>query len=328
MSSEADIRAGTVVVLGTGGTIAGRAASTADNIGYTAGVVTVDELLSAVPGLSGSGPVWSEQLAQLDSKDMNFELWRQLATRVDQLLQRDEVCAVVVTHGTDTLEETAFFLSRVCRSVKPVVLTCAMRPASALMPDGPQNILDAVSVARWPGATGVMVCCAGRIHAAAEVQKIHSYRLDAFDSGDAGPIGLIVEGQLKLMRNWPVAHTDRAHTAIKNIANVLPSNWPRVEIVLNYAGASGAIVEALVAQGVRGLVAAATGNGTLHRDLEEALRTAQAAGVQVVRATRCSGGGIVSRPDDQFESAGNLTPVKARIEMMLELMASDEIGHA
>ncbi len=323
-----------IVVLGTGGTIAGTAASSTDNLGYTAAQVGVTQLLAGVPGLSkmlAGRSLVSEQVAQIDSKDMSFAVWQQLALRVTQHLAQADVQGVVITHGTDTLEETAYFLHAVLpasqRASKPVVLTCAMRPASSAAPDGPQNLLDAVTVASTPGACGVLAVCAGTVHGAVDVQKVHPYRLDAFNSGDAGSLGYVEEGRVRLVRNWPPAPVDRSQIAIENIAHA--RHWPRVEIVMNYAGASGALVDALRSQGsaqypaaapVRGLVVAATGNGTVHHDLEAALLRAQAAGVTVVLATRCASGRVLPTPGDAFPDSQGLSPVKARVALMLALM--------
>jgi L-asparaginase len=310
-----------IVILGTGGTIAGTANQASNNIDYTAAQLGISQLVSAVAGLGQTEDIHTEQVAQIDSKDMSFEVWTLLASRVQQYLAQDDVQGVVITHGTDTLEETAYFLHAVLSPTKPVVLTCAMRPASALAPDGPQNILDAVTVARFTGAQGVVAVCAGVIHSALDVQKMHTYQLNAFSSGDAGAIGFIEENSLELVRNWPVAQQMRARAAPENIAilNTVES-WPRVEIVMNYAGASGAMVEALVAQGVQGLVVAGTGNGTVHHALEAALLKAQAQGVRVVRARRCAQGRVLAREDDLFPSSNGLNPVKARIDLMLRLM--------
>lgn len=319
-----------VVVLGTGGTIAGTANSAADNIGYTAAQVGVAQLLAEVPGMPGvlaGRTLLSEQVAQLDSKDMSFAVWQALAQRVIHHLSADNVQAVVITHGTDTLEETAFFLQAVLPvnliNAKPVVLTAAMRPASSLSPDGPQNLLDAVAVALTPGAHGVVAVCAATVHSALDVQKSHTYRLDAFNSGDAGPLAYVEEGQLRLLRNWPLAHMEYAQAAIQNIA--LCMQWPRVEIVMSYAGGSGAVVDAMlqsapVTSPLRGLVIGATGNGTLHVDLEAALRRAQAQGVRVVRASRCATGRVLATANAEFEHSHGLSPVKARIALMLALM--------
>jgi L-asparaginase len=318
-----------LMVLGTGGTIAGRSRDGADNIGYTAGEVGVDQLLAAIPGLQGSHcEVVTEQVAQLDSKDMGFAVWQQLAIRVRTLLSRPEVQGIVITHGTDTLEETAYFLHALLDPGKPVVLTCAMRPASSAAPDGPQNVLDAVAVATAPGARGVVAVCAGTIHGAVDVQKMHTYRVDAFGSGDAGPIGYVEEGVVRLVRNWPSAPVGYAPAAIDRIVNL--AVWPWVEIVMNYTGARGAIVKALMNQPqngstsgdepvLKGLVVAATGNGTVHQDLEKALLEAKNGGVAVVRATRCPMGRVISPPDARFPDSGGLSPVKARIALMLTL---------
>src|SRR5690349_5601679 len=188
-----------VLVLGTGGTIAGRAASSDDNIGYVAGQVGVAELLSGIEAPPGIA-LEAEQIAQVDSKDMEFSIWCALARRCAQALADPAVDGIVITHGTDTLEETAFFLHSVLAASKPVALTCAMRPATALSPDGPQNVRDAIAVAATAGAHGVSVVCAGVVHAAVDVQKTHTYRLDAFASGDAGPLGFVEEGQVRLAR--------------------------------------------------------------------------------------------------------------------------------
>ena len=308
-----------IMILGTGGTIAGLASDASNNIDYTAAQVGVSQLIGAVAGLNGD--VETEQVAQIDSKDMSFEVWTALANRVQHHLARDDVQGVVITHGTDTLEETAYFLHAVLSPAKPVVLTCAMRPASALAPDGLQNILDAVTVASHGGAQGVVVVCAGSIHSALDVQKVHTYQLNAFGSGDAGAIGFVEESKLILVRNWPIAQVIRAQAAIENIAILnLTKTWPVVEIVMNYAGASGAMVDALVAQDVRGLVVAGTGNGTVHHELEASLIKAQASGVEVVRATRCTQGRVLPRSDDRFPTSNGLSPVKARIDMTLRLM--------
>jgi L-asparaginase len=254
---------------------------------------------------------------------MDFGIWRTLAQRVAHWLAQEEVQGIVITHGTDTLEETAFFLQALLDPAKPVVLTCAMRPATALAPDGPQNMLDAVAVASHTGARGVVAVCAGVIHSAVDVQKVHTYRLDAFSSGDAGPIGFVEEGRLRLSRNWPSAHAAHGQTAIKSIAMAADgSAWPRVDIVLNYAGADGRAVRALVADGVQGLVVAGTGNGTLHHALEAALLQAQAGGVRVLRATRCLEGRVLPKGSDVLADSQGLSPVKARVALMLELLAS------
>lgn len=319
-----------IVVLGTGGTIAGTAAQAADNIGYSAAQVGVAELLAAVPGMTGvlkGDALVAEQVAQVDSKDMNFAIWTALALRVQQHLAQDDVCGVVITHGTDTLEETAFFLHAVLPAAlqlrKPVVLTCAMRPASALSPDGPQNLLDAVVLARTPGACGVIAVCAGVVHGALTVQKVHVYRTDAFSSGDAGPLGFMEEGVLRRIKDWPRTLPHQAAISLEKITGV--KTWPRVEIVMNYAGGSAAVVDALLqplpgVAPLQGLVVAGTGNGTLHVELAAALQRAEQAGVKVVRASRCGEGRVLPVAGSAFADSQGLSPVKARVALMLELM--------
>ncbi len=302
-----------VVVLGTGGTIAGTAPAGVGDDAYKAAQLGVAQLLQAVPGLLQ--PIECEQVAQLDSKDMDFDVWLRLADRVDHHLARADVAGVVITHGTDTLEETAYFLHRVLRADKPVVLTAAMRPATSAEADGPRNLADAVLVARHAAAVGVSVVMAGQVFAALDVRKEHPTRLDAFGAGDAGPIAAISQGQVLPQRPWPVPATP--------LPALLPGHvkdWPRVAVLLSHAGADAAVVPALVRAGMRGLVVACTGNGTLHHRLQAALLQAQEAGVVVWRGTQCAAGALVSRPDEPFPSAGALTPVKARIALMLQLM--------
>jgi len=320
-----------LVFLGTGGTIAGTATDTADNVGYTAAQVGVDRLLGAISGLRhalGDCALESEQVVQIDSKDMGWRQWCALAQRAQHHLARPDVAAVVVTHGTDTLEETAFFLSRVLDAQllreKAVVLTCAMRPASSSAPDGPQNMLDAVAVARSESALGVLAVCAGTIHSARDVQKVHPYRLNAFDSGEAGPLGFVEEGRVRWVHPCPVVGAPVSSPSVQRISSVV---WPRVEIVMNYVGATGATVRALCwvpaadEPPVRGLVVAGTGNGTVHEDLLLALREAQALGLAVVRATRCAQGCVVpSSALGELPDSQGLSPVKARIELALELI--------
>ena len=275
---------------------------------------------AAVPPL-GDQPIETEQVAQLDSKDMDEPTWRRLAERIDAHLARADVTGVVVTHGTDTLEETAYFLQRVLAPAKPVVMTAAMRPATALLADGPQNLLDAVTLAGVPGAAGVVAVVAGQVHSAFDLRKSHTQRLDAFDSGDAGPIGVVEAGRLRRFRDWPRG-TPLA------LAELSEGDWPRVEIVTSHAGARGALVDALVAQGVDGIVAAGTGNGTLHHALEAALRRAAAQGVTVRRATRVAAGAVLASgaEADGWSVSPAASAVQARIELLLELMSARRPG--
>lgn len=304
-----------VVVIGTGGTIAGTAARPQDHVGYRAGTLSAADLLAAVPALAGQA-LESQSLAQLDSCDMDHATWVRLALAVQRHLARPEVAGVVITHGTDTLEETAFFLHHTVQAKKPVVLTAAMRPATAPSPDGPQNLLDAVTLARGRGVRGVLAVMGGTVHAGSELRKVHGYRVDAFSSGDAGPLALLQDGAIRRYRDWPAAAA--AHAAALSVD---PKHWPVVEIVTSHAGARGATVDALVKAGARGLVLAGTGNGSVHAALLAAARRAVAQGVVVRRASRCLLGGVVGAPADALPSAGEATPAQARVLLLLELLA-------
>ena len=306
---------GKVVILGTGGTIAGTAGSATDSVGYRAASLGVAALVAAVPALDGVD-LECEQVAQLDSKDMQHATWQALVAAVARQLQRPEVRGVVVTHGTDTLEETAYFLHRVLAPTKPVVMTAAMRPATALLADGPQNLLDAVTLARAASWCGVHAVLGAQVFAAVDLRKQHGWRIDAFSAGDAGPLGLVQDGSVRRFRELPAAVP---HPAAARLP-ADPRTWPVVDIVTSHAGVRGAAIDALVAAGAQGIVIAGTGNGSVHEQLLQAAQRAIAAGVPVRRASRCLGSGVFGAAPEAVPSCGPLTPWQARIELMLELI--------
>lgn len=320
MTSTMDPSLQTVVILGTGGTIAGASSVAGDNVGYTAAQRSVAALLAAVPALAGT-QVQAEQVAQLDSKDMDAATWQVLVRAVARHVARPGVQGVVVTHGTDTLEETAWLLQQVLAPAKPVVLVAAMRPATSLAADGPQNLLDAVAVARTPGARGVVAVLAGQVHAAGRVRKVHTYRTDAFSSGDSGPLGVVEEGVLRRFGDWPAG----APLGL-DLLDTDPAAWPWVEIVTSHAAARGAGVRALVAAGVQGLVVAGTGNGSVHRALQQALDEARAAGLPVWLCSRCAGGVLVPAPGAAPSPAAALSPWQARLALQLQLLSARRGG--
>jgi len=290
-----------IVVLATGGTIAGLASDVAQPQNYVAGQVGVSDLLK------GIGPdgveLQTEQVAQLDSKDMSFAVWQHLLSRLVHWLGQEDVQGVVITHGTDTLEETAYFLQTVLQPAKAVALTCAMLPANAPDSDGPGNLKEALSWVQKPAAKGVTVVCAGQVHAGDALQKSHSHQRNPFTSQALG--------------SHPAA------LQVPSVAQVLACrHWPRVELVLNHAGADGRLVRALLAHDApQGWAVAGTGNGTLHHDLEAALLEAQKQGAHVLRASRCAWGGVQSRATDVFPHSGALTAVQARVALLLHLLA-------
>ena len=305
-----------IVVLGTGGTIAGLAADPTEHLRYRSAQLGVGELVAGAP-LPHGRVLEAEQVAQLDSKDMDFATWRRLAQRIAHHVARAEVAGIVVTYGTDTLEETAYFLSRVVASTKPVVLTGAMRPASALEADGPRNLGDAIAVAGKGGPAGVTVVFAGEIHAARDVRKVHPWRLDAFSSGERGVLGRVEDGEIRMHRGGAAAGPTIGLEALPGDARA----WPWVEIVTSGAGVDGRVVDLLVADGVDGIVVAATGNGTVHERLAAALDAAARNSVAVLCSSRCLDGVVAGGEAGAIPSAGDLTPVKARIELMLDLLS-------
>jgi len=314
-----------VVVLGTGGTIAGASSTPGDVVGYQAAQRGVAQLLGALGPHAGSVlpqgvRLEAEQVAQVDSKDMSHAVWRRLAERAEAHLERPEVVGIVVTHGTDTLEETAYLLHRVLAPTKPLVMTAAMRPADALLSDGPQNLLDAVGIAATgdeTGLSGVLLAIGGRLWAGAEVRKVHPYRLDAFSAGDDGPLAHLEQGALRLLRRWP---PQGVPVPALGLAVLAADIWPEVQIVTSHAGADGRIVELLLDAGVQGLVVACTGNGSIHQDLLTTLLRAQQQGVLVLRALRQGEGHIVPGGSNVLPDAGGLTPAQARVEVLLRLL--------
>jgi len=315
-----------IAVLATGGTIAGEAGDASKTSGYKAGVVGVDKLLGAVPSLSQVAQIQAEQVASIDSKDMTPALWATLCTRVNALLAQDDIDGIVITHGTDTLEETAYLLHLTVKSEKPVVLTAAMRPATALSADGPLNLLNAVTVAasRASWKQGVLVAFNNQIHCARDVTKTSTYAVDAFRSPEGGTLGWVQDGQVEFQRSVVRPHT--LHSPFQ-----MPAEVPAVEIVTSYAGASRAAIDAFVAAGVKGLVIAGTGNGSIHSTLQQAVADAVKQGVTVVRSSRVGAGHVMrngAAPDDALGSitAGALNPYKARVLLMLALAAGTALA--
>lgn len=334
-------------VLGLGGTIAGRSQVQGDNVGYRAGEVAVDALLPsdlAVLDCLAGVQIETQQIAQLDSKDMDHATWCALARAVLAACADEAVAGVVITHGTDTIEETAFFLHQLCAPCKPVVLTCAMRPATAQSPDGPQNLVDATCVAMDSRARGVWVVAAGAVHNPTYVAKVHPYRVDAFSSGEAGPAAVVEEGRVRWLHSPALASAKAsapvpgsaavptqlcAMDAHELLAALTAGGVPRVEWVVSHAGVTPAAVNAWLrhaddAAPVRGLVVVGTGNGTFHHGLAEPMREAEATGVWIRRSTRCTGGRIVLGGQSvNWPLAVPLDPVKARIALSLDIARHD-----
>lgn len=301
-----------ILILGTGGTIAGLAESPAESSRYQAAQIGVAALAAAVPAVEGYRTE-TQQVLQIDSKDLNFGHWLALLDALKAAQRRPEVAGIVITHGTDTLEETAYFLHRVLAPTKPVVLTAAMRPSNAPDADGPRNLADALVVAAAAPSGAILVCMAGHVHAAAALRKCHTTSVAAFTSDDQALAGQVEAGHY-VSDGTRCTQDAQPHRALPPA-----EDWPWVEIVENHVHADGRAVHALVQAGVRGLVVAGTGNGTLSQPLDAALRQAMQSGVRVLRASRCLVGPVSAEPG-ALPVAASTSPVKARIDLLLQLL--------
>jgi len=318
-----------VHIIATGGTIAGRAGSAAATVGYKAGELTVDQLIASVPGLDKLANLSGEQLCNIDSKDMQEEIWLKLARRVEDAAGRKDVDGIVITHGTDTMEETAYFLQLTLKTNKPVVLTGAMRPATATSADGPMNIWQSVQVAADAGAKGrgVLVVMNGQIDAAETVTKVNVNALQAFQSPGCGPVGVIVDGNIFWNRNNVVCPV--SENKFRFFTEKL-TQIPVVRIIYGYVGSDDSLfVKAALQNDARGLVYAACGNGSVPEKLTGVLKEAVTSGVPVVIATRC-GSGFVVLPEEMTEkygfiASGLLNPQKAKILLQLALTKTNDV---
>lgn len=310
-----------VSILATGGTIAGTGATSTTTVGYTAATVGVQALIQAVPEIARVANVSGEQVFQIASENMSDAHWLTLAKRVNVLLAQPNVDGIVITHGTDTLEETAYFLNLVVKSRKPVVLVGSMRPSTALSADGPINLYNAVNLAGNPAAAGrgVLVAMNDQIHAARDVTKANTTTADTFRAAELGMIGYIQGGKPFFYREVTRKHTVDTEFDVSALEAL-----PQVDVAYAYANVGDVAVKALVAAGARGLVHAGVGNGSLPAKTRPALVAARGQGVVIVRSSR-AGQGIVARNgeanDDQldFVVADTLSPQKARILLMLAL---------
>ncbi|WP_297881145.1 type II asparaginase [uncultured Campylobacter sp.] len=328
-----------IYILATGGTIAGSSASATEG-NYTAGSKGVEDILSAVPQLGDLATIKSEQisnihqvaqvsgeqLVKIGSQDMNDEIWLKLANRVSELLTKNDVDGIVIVHGTDTMEETAYFLSLVVKSKKPIVLVGAMRNADSMSADGPLNIYNAVSVAADKNARekGALVVMNDEIHAAREVTKTNTTNVAAFASPNSGKIGTVNYGVVNFYMAPLRKHTVASEFNIKDLKAL-----PRVNIIYGHAQDSGDLVDAAVQKGAKGIIVAGVGNGNLYPDLQAALAKASEAGVIVVRSSRTGSGStsVSSEVDDAklgFLTADNLNPQKARVLLMLALSKTSD----
>jgi L-asparaginase len=316
-----------IKVLATGGTIAGAQATQAD-AGDKSGTFSVDDLIKAVPQMTNIAVLSGEQVANIGSQTMNHEVWLKLAARVNEVLKGDDVDGVVITHGTDTMEETGYFLSLVVKSDKPVVLVGSMRPATAISADGPINLYNGVALAGNPEAKGrgPLVVLNDTIHYAREAQKMHSTRLDTFQSPNRGIAAMMNTGKDFFYSQNTTRHTTKSEFSVEGLT---VANLPRVEVVYSYANLGGEIIDAMVEKGAKGIILAGVGDGNSTDAAIAALEKAAKKGVAVVRCSR-TGSGVVDRNveinDDKlgFIAGMELNAQKARILLMLGLSKTSD----
>ncbi|MCY7455399.1 type II asparaginase [Bacillus altitudinis] len=308
-----------IKVLATGGTIAGSSDSNTDTTGYKSGALGIDKVIASVPQLKDIANVTGEQVANVGSENVDNALLLKLAKRVNQLLNDDQVDGIVVTHGTDTLEETAYFLHLVVKSDKPVVVVGSMRPASAISADGPLNLYHAVKIASTKEAKGkgVMVTLNDRIASARFITKTNTTTTDSFKSLEQGYIGEVA-GEVVSFYNEPT----RKHTADSEFDISKLKELPQVDILYGYQNDQKYVYDAAVKAGAKGIVIAAAGNGTMSTEAINGATDAVKKDVVIVRSSR-AGNGIVTheKMDDEhhFVSSDSLNPQKARILLMLAL---------
>ncbi len=314
-----------LTLVATGGTIAGTAPSAENLTNYTSGVLSAKELIDALPVLGDVAQITGEQFSNIGSENLRLDDVLCLAKRVDELLQDASCDGVVITHGTDTLEETAYFLNLVLKSEKPVVLVGAMRPSTAISADGPLNLLHAVSVAASAEAhgKGVLIVLGGHILSSREGTKSNTLSAETFKAHELGILGYVVDLQPVFYRNVLRKHTTQTEFFLDAIETL-----PRVDIFYQYLDVSPELCKVMVESGPRAMVIAGMGDGTISQGIERLLQEAAARGMVIVRSSRVGSGMITPQNNDissGFLYSDNLTPQKARILLMLALTVSDDL---
>jgi L-asparaginase len=310
-----------LVILATGGTIAG-AAATGTQAAYTSGAVTIDAMLAAVPGIKDLANIKGEQISNVGSQDMTMDIMLTLAKRINALLAQKEVDGIVITHGTDTMEETAFFLNLAVKSEKPVVMVGSMRPSTAVSADGPLNLFDAVGVAVDPNSAGrgVLVVMNDWIHGAHSLTKTSTTAIQTFMSPLRGLVGVSAYGKNDFYNSPRWKHTTASEFDISNVTIL-----PRVDILYAYADMAPDLIDASVANGAKGIIVAGVGNGNMNKSSIEAAARAVKKGVVIVRSSRVVTGTVgrnveVNDDDLNFVASDELNPQKARILLMMALL--------
>ena len=319
--SYAQAKKANVVILATGGTIAG-AGATGTQAAYKSGAVTIDAMIAAVPGIGDLATIKGEQISNVGSQDMSMDIMLKLANRINELAKSNDVDGIVITHGTDTLEETAFFLNLTVKTDKPVVMVGSMRPSTAVSADGPLNLYNAVGVAADPNARGrgVLVVMNDWIHAAHSLTKTSTTAIQTFMSPLRGLVGVANYGKNDFYSSPTWKHTTQTEFDVAKV-----SKLPRVDIIFASADMSPDLIDAAAANGAKGIVIAGVGNGNMNKASVTAAANAVQKGVVVVRSSRVATGVVgrnVEVNDDElgFIASDELNPQKARILLMLALM--------
>ncbi|GAB6145603.1 type II asparaginase [Desulfocicer niacini] len=310
-----------IIILATGGTIAG-AAPSSTQAGYTSGKIDVQGMIQGVPDLEKLARVTGEQFSNVGSQDMSFEIMINLASRINALLMKEEIDGVVVTHGTDTMEETAFFLNLTVKSAKPVIMTGAMRPFTALSADGPLNLYNAVAVAADPRSRelGVLVVMNDRIHGAHSLTKSNTTSVETFLSPVNGLMGTVIYGTIQYFRGPFRKHTIFSEFSVEGVRCL-----PRVDIMYACADMPPDLIDCSVAKGARGIVIAGDGNGNMNQATVKKGAEMAKKGIFIVRSSRVPTGTVgrnleVNDDANQFIASDELNPAKARILLMLALL--------
>jgi L-asparaginase len=310
-----------ITILATGGTIAG-AAATGTQAGYTSGAVTIDAMLVAVSGIKDLAHIKGEQISNVGSQDMSFDIMLTLAKRCNELLKRNDIDGIVVTHGTDTMEETAYFLNLVVKSEKPVILVGSMRPSTAVSADGPLNLFNAVAVAADPNAKGrgVLLVMNDWIHGAHSLTKTSTTAVQTFMSPLRGLVGVSTYGKNDFFNKPHWKHTLTSEFDVTNVTSL-----PRVDILYAYADMPPDLIDASVNNGAKGIVIAGVGNGNMNKVSLDAAAKAVKKGAVVVRSSRVATGNVgrnVEVNDDEmgFVASDELNPQKSRILLALALL--------
>ncbi|HPG62114.1 MAG TPA: asparaginase [Casimicrobium sp.] len=309
-----------ILILATGGTIAGAATSSASISSYTSAVTGIDQIVAAVPDIKRVADVTGEQVLQIGSESFNNERLLLLARRVSAAVKSDDVDGVVITHGTDTMEETAYFLNLCIRSDKPIVLTGSMRPGTALSADGPLNLLNAVIVSghRDAAGKGVLVVMNDEIHSARDVYKSDAFRTDSFLSL-YGPLGLVIDGSPRFYRLPARPHTLRSEFDIDAMTELAP-----VGVVYTHGNMSRSAYDACVSDGAQAVIHMGFGGGTVPDYIAPVLAELRQRGVIILRTTRTSGGalsrnGAIDDDANDYVVADDQNGPKARLLMALAL---------